>query len=122
MGTRPVTQLKKDVLPAPFGPIKPTISRSFTSTLILFRAATPPKFFETDLTSSRFIVRLLPPGCQLPADQLPSEDPLGTEDHHQNHEKPEKQHPISGETSQQFRQRPQHQRAERRAPDVPHAP
>src|SRR3954454_4152035 len=49
----PVTRLKSVVLPAPFGPITLTISRSSTSRSSSWIAYRPPKLFETARSSSR---------------------------------------------------------------------
>ena len=44
--TRPSRQLKRVVLPAPFGPTRPTASPSSIDTESRFRATIPPKLFE----------------------------------------------------------------------------
>src|SRR5206468_9965265 len=48
----PVMQLDAVVLPAPFGPISPTISHSFTARLRLSIAVRPPKRMVRSCTSS----------------------------------------------------------------------
>src|SRR3990167_8190769 len=48
----PVIQLKKVVLPAPLGPIRPTISDLPTLKLILLKAFIPPKRLLRPLTSN----------------------------------------------------------------------
>src|SRR3954471_4556063 len=45
-------QLKAVVLPAPFGPIRPTISNSLTSRLTSCSACRPPKRIDRSRTSS----------------------------------------------------------------------
>src|SRR4051812_29574774 len=45
-------QLKAVVLPAPFGPISPTISNSFTSRVTSCNACRPPKRIDRSRTSS----------------------------------------------------------------------
>src|SRR3954469_17932559 len=45
-------QLNAVVLPAPFGPIRPTISNSFTSRLTSCSACRPPKRMDRSCTSS----------------------------------------------------------------------
>jgi len=49
---KPVMRLRQVVLPAPFGPIRLTISPGLIAKLISDSAVRPPKFFETFLTSS----------------------------------------------------------------------
>src|SRR4051794_12760357 len=49
----PASRLKMVVLPAPFGPIKPTISPSFTSKLTPATARSPRKAFSSCWTTSR---------------------------------------------------------------------
>jgi hypothetical protein len=45
-------QLTKVVLPAPFGPMRPTISPGATSSAIVLTATTPPKRIVTSLAAS----------------------------------------------------------------------
>src|SRR6266404_3762845 len=52
-GRKPLNRLKQVVLPAPFGPIRPTISPVSTVRLRLLTAARPPKRFDRSRTSSR---------------------------------------------------------------------
>src|SRR5438309_11878352 len=52
----PVISAKSVVLPAPFGPMNPRISRSGTSKVTSFKAATPPKYFVSPFTSRMFKV------------------------------------------------------------------
>src|SRR5437879_13787505 len=49
---KPLRRLKQVVLPAPFGPISPTISPVSTVRLRLLTAASPPKRFERSRASS----------------------------------------------------------------------
>ena len=65
----PSRQLKNVVLPAPFGPISPTSSRSPTSRSTRSSAVMPANFFVTPDASSRLIAALRPgspstPGCR----------------------------------------------------------
>ena len=51
-GRKPLNRLKQVVLPAPFGPIRPTISPVSTMRLRLLTAARPPKRFDRSRASS----------------------------------------------------------------------
>jgi len=51
----PVTTLKSVVFPAPFGPMRPSISPRLSPHEKSARAWMPSKFFESPLTSSRRI-------------------------------------------------------------------
>src|SRR5471032_2755932 len=53
--TIPSKQLKNVVLPAPFGPMSPTISRSSTSSETSLSAVIPANVFVTPRASSRLI-------------------------------------------------------------------
>src|SRR2546421_428019 len=55
-------QLKAVVLPAPFGPISPTISHSLTAIEKSWSACSPPKRMPTSRTSSTDICRHLASG------------------------------------------------------------
>ena len=55
IGWVPTMELNKVVLPDPFGPINPTIDPCSTCNEISTLAFTPPKDFETFLTSKSAI-------------------------------------------------------------------
>src|SRR5262249_14979905 len=52
----PATTLKQVVLPAPLGPIKPTMEPSGTTKLTFSRALNPVKLFEMPATSSKALI------------------------------------------------------------------
>ncbi len=54
--TSPVRQLKNVVLPAPLGPMSPTISRSPTERSTASTASSPPKRFDTARASSNAVM------------------------------------------------------------------
>ena len=54
-GTKPEITPNSVVLPAPFGPMMPTISPFATEKLIEFSATTPPKRFVTPSISRKAI-------------------------------------------------------------------
>src|SRR5260370_15292951 len=77
--TSPEIELNSEVLPAPFGPIRPRISPACTSKLISTLAATPPNDLLTWSTSSSLGT------CYLPARREQAHQALrpGQCDHHE---------------------------------------
>src|SRR5215475_8654869 len=84
-GMSPATQLKKVDLPAPFGPISPTISPSLTSRLAFDSATKLPKLRETSralssmahrdaFTPAQPALRYLAPQIEQPARLEPRQD------------------------------------------------
>src|ERR1043166_1052663 len=84
-GMSPATQLKKVDLPAPFGPIRPTISPSLTSRLAFDSATKLPKLRETSralssmahrdgFTPAQPALRHLTPEIEQPARLEPRQD------------------------------------------------
>src|ERR1043166_5108673 len=84
-GMSPATQLKKVDLPAPFGPIRPTISPSLTSRLAFDSATKLPKLRETSralssmahrdgFTPAQPALRHLAPEIEQPAGLEPRQD------------------------------------------------
>src|SRR5215475_71847 len=81
---KPVIRLKHVVLPAPFGPIKPTIAPSSTAKLTRLTATRPPKRTLSSSTSSRDT--LAPCGSARPPEPTHA---LGQEHDGQHQERPE---------------------------------
>src|SRR6266498_5642903 len=129
-GKIPVTRLKNVVLPAPFGPISPTIRPSSTSRSTSSRAAKPPKRFVT-LSASRSatsgprrpgVVQLfLHDGAlQLRVAPFRREEPLRPEDHDDDEGDPEVEEAVLLEPTEDLRDQDDEDGSEERAGDRPH--
>src|ERR1700690_4414933 len=87
----PVRQLKRVVLPAPFGPIILAMEFPLILKLTPSTAEMPPKCLVTSFVSRMYIL-------------LDSQKALGPEPHEENESYPQKQHPVQLHFAQDFRQ------------------
>src|SRR4051812_8928510 len=103
-------QLKMVVLPAPLGPMRPTISNSSTFNDTSDRARSPPKLIETPTASRTGIavpaVQGEPPALQPPADRAGDRtEPVGLEDEgHDGQDAREHLDEIAGVSGEVLRQ------------------
>src|SRR2546425_633616 len=118
----PVTRLKNVVLPAPFGPISPWISPSFTVRSMACSARRPPKRLVKLRTSSSDIGH----GLELDAPATAGNKPLGAEDHDDDQDGTEDQEAVSLEpgkgAANQLGDHDDHRSADDGADDIAHAP
>src|SRR3990170_3684727 len=94
----PVMQLKTVVLPAPFGPMRPTISPRPTVISTASKALRPPKFMVIFVRFSTISI-LCPSGIIFREMEFVGaahigDYPLRAEDHHEDHGRPEDEHPV----------------------------
>src|SRR6266568_7494147 len=73
-GISPARQLKKVDLPAPFGPIRPMISPSFTVRSAPATAWNSPKLFDTLIASRRRFAAVMRPASDMEASDMEASD------------------------------------------------
>src|SRR5690349_13134467 len=104
----PVTQLKNVVLPAPLGPMRATISPCRMSRSTPSTARRPPKLMHSCRTSRILSMETLArlgrvfEAVEFVAPPDVGDEPLGAEDHHEDHDRAEQQHAVLGEGPQVF--------------------